>query len=275
MQENPKVSIIIPVYNRERKVIDTLNNVLNNNYRPLEVLLIDDGSTDNSLQILYDFKTKNESEDFEIKVFTQENKGAPVARNKGLAAAKGEYIQFLDSDDFIDSLKISSQVKTITSKKEKIAICDFCFYYETNKSIKRVSNKGNLLYKMAKGYGINIATPLFHNSFYKNGLLWNENLERNQDIDYIFKLLLLSKNYVHTKGYWCYYLIHNELQISGLYKTTPVEFKKRIKSLINFGFTKWNIIPTKNFIYLLLGIAALIRHWILFNYRKNKLLFNK
>lgn len=270
--EKKLVSVIIPVYNREIFIKKCLLSIYNQDHRPIELIIIDDGSTDNSLQISYDFKTKNESEDFEIKVFKQENKGAPAARNKGLAEATGEYIQFLDSDDYIASHKITKQLEILLSEKKKVAICDFKYIDNQGTVIEEVKNTGNLLFKLAKGGSLFTPTPLFHKYLYKKGLIWEETLKRNQDIDFIFKLLLMSKKYIYTEGYWCYYVIHSKNQISDSYKTTAPEFSKRIKSLIYFGVTKCNIIPVKNFIYLFLGVAVLFGQWIKYNYRE---FFNK
>lgn len=268
LPEKKLVSVIIPVYNREEFIKKCLLSIYLQEHRPIELIIVDDGSTDDSLQILYDFKAKNESEDFEIKIFTQENKGAPVARNKGLKEATGEYIQFLDSDDYLDSRKISEQLNELLIKKSKVAICDFCYVNGQGIVMKQIKNTGNLLFKLAKGGSLFTPTPLFHKSLYEKGLIWEESLKRNQDIDFIFKLLLLSKKYIYTEGYWCHYVIHNKDQISNSYKTTAPEFRKRIISLVKFGVTKINLISVKKIFYLLLGVAALYRQWIIYNYKK-------
>lgn len=273
INKKPKVSIIVPVYNREKKVLFTLDSIVNNKYRPLELLLINDGSSDNSLRILKEFKTKNESEVFEIKIYSQENKGAPTARNKGMQEATGEFFQFIDSDDTIATQKITSQINALIKENTRVAICDFCYVYENEKTKKCLKNNKNLLYKMAKNHGINVSTPLFHYSFYEKGLLWDTSLKRNQDIDFVFKLLLMTKKYIYTEGYWCYYKIHNKDQISNSYKISPPEFKKRIKSLIKFGFKKFNMIYLNNYFYLLLGVVALYRQYVLYKFKKNTLNF--
>lgn len=92
------VSIIIPVYNVEKYIVECINSVLNQSYSNIEVILINDGSTDNSLSICKDF----ESKDCRVVVLNKENGGLSSARNAGLDKAKGEYILFVDSDDTID-----------------------------------------------------------------------------------------------------------------------------------------------------------------------------
>ncbi len=92
----PKVSVIIPVYNVEEYLSECLDSLINQTLRDIEIICINDGSTDNSLNILNEYAKK----DSRITVLTQENQGAAVARNRGLDIAKGEYLSILDSDDY-------------------------------------------------------------------------------------------------------------------------------------------------------------------------------
>ena len=94
----PKVSVIIPVYNVEEYLRECLDSVVNQTLKEIEIICVDDGSTDNSLEILKEYAKK----DSRITVITQQNLHAGVARNAGLAVARGEYVHFLDSDDWID-----------------------------------------------------------------------------------------------------------------------------------------------------------------------------
>ena len=94
---NPKISVIIPVYNAERFLHQTLDSVLSQSLKEIEVICVDDGSTDNSFNILKEYEEK----DKRVRVVTQKNEYAGMARNKGIALAKGEYIHFLDADDYV------------------------------------------------------------------------------------------------------------------------------------------------------------------------------
>lgn len=96
---NPKVSIIIPIYNTAERLPGCLDSVLNQTYRNLEIILVDDGSTDDSPAIIQTYAQK----DSRIKVITQKNQGQSAARNRGLKQATGDFISFLDSDDAIKS----------------------------------------------------------------------------------------------------------------------------------------------------------------------------
>ena len=104
---NKKVSIIIPVYNTEKYLEKCLDSIINQEYRNLEIIIVNDGSTDNSMAII----KKYQKLDSRIKVFEQPNKGAGSARNKGLDNATGDYISFVDSDDYVSPLFIKKLVE--------------------------------------------------------------------------------------------------------------------------------------------------------------------
>ena len=95
------LTIVIPVYNREKIVSATLNCVAAQTYRPLNLILVDNNSTDASLQVLREFKEANQAPDFRITVLQETTPGACAARNCGLMAAKSEWIMFFDSDDLM------------------------------------------------------------------------------------------------------------------------------------------------------------------------------
>lgn len=98
MSKKRKVSVILPVYNVERYLKKCMDDILGQTLREIEVICIDDGSTDGSLGILREYEQKDER----VRVLEQENTGAAFARNRGMELAKGEYLSFLDSDDFYE-----------------------------------------------------------------------------------------------------------------------------------------------------------------------------
>ncbi len=95
---NPKVSVIIPVYNTGKYVEEAVYSIMNQTLSELEIIIVNDGSTDDSLQIV----TRLQKEDSRIIIHSQENKGLSAARNKGLKYASGDYIYFMDSDDILN-----------------------------------------------------------------------------------------------------------------------------------------------------------------------------
>lgn len=101
------VSVIVPVYNREKLVKEAVSSILAQTYKNLEIILINDGSTDQSLEVLKQFETENPDQ---IKVIDQKNQGQIAARNNGIRASSGEYIAFLDSDDLWLPEKLELQI---------------------------------------------------------------------------------------------------------------------------------------------------------------------
>ena len=97
-ENNELISIIVPVYNSQQYLRQCLESLLNQTYKNLQIICIDDGSTDDSLSILNSYKKK----DKRIYIYSKKNEGVSQARNYGLSMAKGKYIMFVDSDDWID-----------------------------------------------------------------------------------------------------------------------------------------------------------------------------
>ena len=108
---NPKVSVIIPNYNYEKFIAATVESVLSQTYGNIEIIIIDDGSKDNSLEVLKQFGDK-------IRVIEQKNAGVSVARNHGVSLSTGEYIAFLDADDIWLPEKLERQIEKFNSDAE-------------------------------------------------------------------------------------------------------------------------------------------------------------
>eukprot|EP01012_Entosiphon_sulcatum_P065192 TRINITY_DN94072_c0_g1_i1.p1 TRINITY_DN94072_c0_g1~~TRINITY_DN94072_c0_g1_i1.p1 ORF type:complete len:318 (+),score=25.23 TRINITY_DN94072_c0_g1_i1:828-1781(+) len=122
--ENPLVTIIIPAYNYQMFLPDTLTSVLGQKYQNFELIVVDDGSTDKTKDVVAEFVAN----DSRIKYFHQSNAGLSAARNLGIKNAKGEYIQFLDADDLLSDLKLSLQVEQM-EKDANIDISYTMSYY--------------------------------------------------------------------------------------------------------------------------------------------------
>ncbi len=114
----PKISVIIPVYNVEKYLPQALESVINQTFSDLEIICVNDGSTDNSLKILEEYAQKDER----IIVFTQVNQGVSAARNKGIDNAAGEYIMFLDPDDTFDLTLCEKVVHKIDAETPDIVM---------------------------------------------------------------------------------------------------------------------------------------------------------
>lgn len=130
---NPLLSIIIPIYNTAPYLRRCLDSVLNNTYRPYELLLVDDGSTDDSLAICREYAQRHDC----ICVLTQENGGVHAARNRGMDNARGEYIAFIDSDDWIDADMFTYLIRILEEHPEVCsAECGKCWHFRNH--VKRL-----------------------------------------------------------------------------------------------------------------------------------------
>ncbi len=131
--KNPKISLIIPVYNAERYINQALESVLEQTFTDYEVIMVNDGSTDKSLAILTEYSQKYPN----FHLVDQKNKGQGAARNVGVSFATGDYITFLDSDDFLEPNFFEVLYSTAIENNADISGCNFYFYYD--KGVKKFS----------------------------------------------------------------------------------------------------------------------------------------
>lgn len=136
--KKPLVTIIIPVYNVEKYIAECLNSVIRQTYSNIEVIIINDGSNDNSYEIIESYSKKYNN----LKIIDQENKGQSVARNVGLTKAKGKYIYFLDSDDYIKDITIENLVSKM--EENKLDLIRFSAEVIYDKNIKYKPSNYNL-----------------------------------------------------------------------------------------------------------------------------------
>jgi glycosyltransferase involved in cell wall biosynthesis len=116
MPETKKVSILIPCYNSEAFLADTINSAINQTLKNIDIIILDDGSTDNSFQIAKSFASNK------VKVIQQENSGACAARNKAFELSTGDYIQYLDADDLLSENKITEQMNLFEKYGDEIVV---------------------------------------------------------------------------------------------------------------------------------------------------------
>lgn len=187
------LSIIIPVYNLEKYIGRCLDSCLNQNINKddYEIICVNDGSKDNSLSILHEYSEKYDN----IRIIDKVNEGVSIARNTGIAHAKGEYIWFVDGDDWIneDSFElVKNKIKLLESTPDQI-VFNFCVTssYKNEKldidSCETVfSNNANVTPK--NSYGNSVCTK-----WYKTNILQGENLQFNTGMKYSEDTLFLTK----------------------------------------------------------------------------------
>jgi glycosyltransferase involved in cell wall biosynthesis len=128
--KSPKVSVIVPNYNYGKYIEQAIESVLSQTYKNIEIIVVDDGSTDNSLEVLERYRNK-------ITLITQKNQGVSAARNNGVRASSGEYIAFLDPDDVWLPTKIEKQVsKMLSDNQIGLVHCAMIIVDEKNNPIK-------------------------------------------------------------------------------------------------------------------------------------------
>lgn len=248
----PKVSVIIPTYNRVHLLSRAIEGVLGQTHQNFEIIVVVDGSTDGTKQLIAHLQKKYNS----IKYFYQANLGACSARNKGLELASGEFVQFLDSDDYMTQDKIKIQVDIMENEGTSCAICDFQYIDSKGNILKSTRNNGNIHSYVANFRSPFIMTPLIRTTSIIHELKWNLSLKRNQDMDFMFKYFMTIRNWSYTPGFFCKYVTHDGSQISNSYHK-GVQCFTIYKSMYNFIIYSRNKIPQEN-------------RWVLRRYR-NKL----
>lgn len=212
MDNKGLISVIVPVYNVEKYLWECIDSVLKQTYTNFEVILVDDGSKDSSKYICEEYAVK----DARIKVMAKENGGASSARNLGLTVAKGEYIYFLDSDDWIVEDALEKLLKICESSHAEVVFFDaYSVDEETGKvTTSHYSHKKN--YQINQGYRLMeelISNKDFHVApwlfFIRKDLLDRKRLKFEEGIIYedmifTYKLFCESQRAVHLPEYLYY-----------------------------------------------------------------------
>lgn len=215
------VSVIIPLYNVEKYIENCLVSLENQEYKIFEVIIINDGSTDNSADLV---KAYMQRSDLNISLIEQKNAGVSAARNKGIENSKGKYICFIDSDDMVTPNYLSEMHEIILNNKSDLVICGLKTLDEYKQSninapIKLdVENMNSLTglerflhRKICPGVGsLLIKAELIS----KNNLKFTEGYRYSEDIEFIYKLLSNSQRISHTKQQLYLYRVRNDSVMS-------------------------------------------------------------
>ena len=181
--EEKLLSVIIPSYNRADKIERSVRSVLNQDYKNLEVIVVDDGSDDNTVDII------KEVADPRLRYIYQENSGACAARNNGIRHARGEYIAFHDSDDIWHQDKLEKQMPILLNNQADIVFCKLALLSENGKSdgIARPTYiKGGLLDPITTVFGISTQTLVMKADVAKR-YLFDEKMPRWQDFEFMLR----------------------------------------------------------------------------------------
>lgn len=259
-----KISIVIPVYNSEKYIERAILSLMNQTFKNIEIIVVNDGSTDNSEEII----KKLQKKDQRIKYIKQKNGGPSSARNHGIEKATGNYLMFLDSDDFYEIDACEILYNLIKSNNADISICtekrinlsgNITDYISTNKIEKY--NKNQILEKFfLQNTKINLSSTcgkiFSKKAFY--GVKFVDGKKSNEDRFYLFNIILNSEKIVFQDRQVYVYEYHNNslsTTIDTDWKFDNIYFAKEMKKIIhdkipNFDdMAKYNYLKTILWLY--------------------------
>ncbi|CAM4157784.1 glycosyltransferase family 2 protein [Bacillus cereus] len=230
MEQTQLVSVIIPLYNAEKYIEETMESILNQTYKNIEIVVVDDGSKDQSSSLVKNLKKKHPEQ---IKYILQENQGVSVARNTGIENASGEYISFLDSDDLWHHTKIEKQMESMHKNNMNACYCGYMnFYEETGEKVANTTNfvKGNMtkdflthqVFAQTSTWIFKKSIVMDHDIRFTPGCSWGE------DLEFLFKLMSVT-NVCYVDEYLTYYRILSGGNLSSNYKDYELKTTKELE----------------------------------------------
>ena len=231
---NPILSIIIPIYNDEKFLPFCLNSIINQTIKNIEIICIDDGSTDNSLKILKKYKKK----DNRLIIISQKNQGSGIARNRGINMSRGQYLAFMDSDDIYPNNYILELMYNKCTKNN-VFICGgglkvfqtynkTILFYKQNK-LYIFKNEGIINY-IDYQFDFGYYRFLFNTQFIKKNKIYFPNYLRYQDPPFFVKAMILAKKFYALKE--TTYLYRNSNKVKWNERKILDQFKGIIDCLI-------------------------------------------
>ncbi len=206
---NPLVSIIIPLYNAESYISESIESVLSQTYQNIELLVINDGSTDNS------FRIAKEYESDKVIIIDQQNKGASAARNLGLQLSKGEFVKFFDADDLMNPEMIESQVKIAIKNPDSIISGKWGRFYKSDINSFQLCreecwrNLNSITWlKLSWKNALPMTQPgifLLSRKVIEKAGYWDERLSLNDDMEFFTKNILAAKKVFFCDNAILYY----------------------------------------------------------------------
>lgn len=253
MKQDDIISVIIPVYNTKNYLNKCIDSVLRQTYKNIEIIIIDDGSTDGSAELCDMYAKK----DKRIKVLHKENSGVSDARNHGLKIAKGKYIGFVDSDDYIEETMYEYLYNLIKKNNADMSICNV-FLVEGKSIREQNTNKGVeikqlnklqvldeiLLDRNIQSYSCNklFKKELFKDVKYPSG-------KKYEDIQTIFYLLENCENVVISDLPQYYYVKRDESIVNKVSEKTILDYIEIIENRYEYVKTKYKELYKNNIYY--------------------------
>lgn len=266
------ISIVIPVYNAEKYIRRCIYSIIRQTYQNFELILVNDGSIDNSLEICKEYAIK----DKRITVLSQKNNGASSARNKGIESANGEWITFIDADDSVDPKYLELLCENITGEERTLIIQGIKQHFN-KKEIKETEFKGQTLVgpNIEKAfdeneiyeYGFTVAKLYNRNIVKKFNIRFNEHIAYSEDLLFMLDYILHCNSISFVSGAHYNYILeksglsqrYNSFESEYLLFT---EYTKKNQAIAN----KWGFTPS----YKSLRCGALMLMRSIYSLYKNK-----
>lgn len=217
---SPKVSIIVPVYNIESYLPLSLDSIIGQNYNNLEIIIVDDGSTDDTYQIAERYSRQ----DTRIKLVKQKNQGVSAARNIALSKVTGDYYMFVDGDDILSSMHVNLFLDLALKNNADVVSADVVMVYGNNINVTGGVESGSAeligssdavkRHLYLKGINNYVVAKIYKTSIH-GSLRFNESLRIGEDMVYVHSVLRASENIVVYSGSTYFYLQRRGSAMNG------------------------------------------------------------
>ena len=247
MNNDPLISLVIPCYNSQHTLRKCLDSVIQQSYTNLEIILVDDGSTDDSSKIYEEFQSKDER----IKIYKQENSGVSKARNKGVALTTGEYICFVDSDDWVETNYCSELYDLLVTENADISIIEASYEDENGKVVFNKPISGEMVFDGKRALALLLEDEVIqshpwgklYKAHFLNNINFPENLKCFEDYSTLFKIFDKAVKVVKSNKKLHHYIQHEDSLSHNLSPETAFHFYLAIMEVFRF----WQITtPLKN-----------------------------
>lgn len=281
----PKVSVIIPVYNVEAYLRQCLNSVVKQTLREIEIICVDDGSTDSSWVILEEYAAK----DGRIKIIKQKNAGAGAARNAGLSLAIGEWLLFLDSDDLLENKCLEAayleakrtdvdlvvyrayEMDALSHKRSPLAYLNRIIPFADAK-VHSVDELGDQRFTT---FGLAPWNKLIRRSLVLENQLLFQPIRRSNDLAFSVELLACAKTFIALEGLLVSYRVNNSFSLQSTNAETPTCFYDALREASHRLNGKYKVafieLVRETAIYNLHSVRTLESYRILANYLEEKI----
>ena len=262
--KNETISVVVPIYNASKFLKKCLTSIVEQTYDDLEIILVNDGSTDNSLEICEEYAKK----DKRVKIINKENGGVSSARNQGIEIATGKYIIFIDADDYIEKNMFEVLTTDLFKYNVDMSMCGY----------KKVNIKGKVLFKssaledkyfdeqafkhylfMPNYYREILCNKLFKlDLIKKNNIRFREDIHINENIIFILDFAYFARKYVYDNELLYNYLIHENSALNQKFNLKKVSVLASYIRLLEYDLESSTLNKIK-YKYLFEGYAFLYR----------------